>query len=402
VVHKIKQEIAEVKQDKAELKEVLHDVKHDIKHVKSEIKDHVEHEKQELKQELKHAITKPKVTLPTSTSIKVQPMSPMSPAVAGTTSVHIPGHDKMFLSDCSGTKKALLIGINYVGSKRPLKGCWNDVKNIRGFIKEHYGFLEENMVVLTDEQTDSAFWPTKANILANATWLVKDAQPGDSLFFHYSGHGGQTADHDGDEDDGMDESIMSSDYLTKGQITDDDLHKLMVDPLPAGVRLTCCFDSCHSGTVLDLPYLYRCDGEIEVFTDKKNKEAAHALLAAGKQYQAGDTKAAFELLKTGVKELKRDRPVNAYKQKLIEAKTSHADVIQFAGSMDSQTSADAKINGVATGAMSLALIKILSANPHPTYTEMLQSLQTNMKKKYSQVPQMSTGRPIDMSQTFII
>lgn len=28
----------------------------------------------------------------------------------------------------------------------------------------------------------------------------------------------------------------------------------MVRPLPAGVKLTAIFDSCHSGTVLNLPY----------------------------------------------------------------------------------------------------------------------------------------------------
>ena len=53
-------------------------------------------------------------------------------------------------------------------------------------------------------------------------WLVRDAAPHDSLFFHCkviftydmyffslflsdSGHGGQTKDLDGDEDDGFDE-----------------------------------------------------------------------------------------------------------------------------------------------------------------------------------------------------
>lgn len=39
-------------------------------------------------------------------------------------------------------------------------------------------------------------------------WLVKDAKPNDSLFFHYSGHGGQTKDLDGDEADGHDEGMF--------------------------------------------------------------------------------------------------------------------------------------------------------------------------------------------------
>ncbi|KAF8338336.1 hypothetical protein F5887DRAFT_516480 [Amanita rubescens] len=30
----------------------------------------------------------------------------------------------------------------------------------------------------------------------------------------------------------------------------------MVKPLPAGCRLTTVFETCHSGTALDLPYIY--------------------------------------------------------------------------------------------------------------------------------------------------
>ena len=33
------------------------------------------------------------------------------------------------------------------------------------------------------------------------SWLVWQAQPGDSLFFHYSGHGGSVRDRSGDEVD---------------------------------------------------------------------------------------------------------------------------------------------------------------------------------------------------------
>jgi metacaspase-1 len=54
-------------------------------------------------------------------------------------------------------------------------------------------------------------------------------------FFHYSGHGGQVKDDAGDEEDGFDETIMPVDFKTKGQIIDDELHALMVAPLPTGL-----------------------------------------------------------------------------------------------------------------------------------------------------------------------
>lgn len=52
-------------------------------------------------------------------------------------------------------------------------------------------------------------------------WLVQGAKPNDALFFHYSGHGGQTKDKDGDEGDGYDEVIYPVDFESSGHIVDD-------------------------------------------------------------------------------------------------------------------------------------------------------------------------------------
>jgi len=50
------------------------------------------------------------------------------------------------------------------------------------------------------------------------------------------------------------------DYKISGSIVDDDIHDIMVKHLPAGVKLTAIFDSCHSGTAMDLPYIYTPSG----------------------------------------------------------------------------------------------------------------------------------------------
>ena len=62
---------------------------------------------------------------------------------------------------------------------------------------------------------------------------MRGAQPTDSLFLHYSGHGGQTFDLNGDEEDGQDEFICPVDG---GIIVDDELKALLSKHLPEGVR----------------------------------------------------------------------------------------------------------------------------------------------------------------------
>lgn len=60
-------------------------------------------------------------------------------------------------------------------------------------------------------------------------WFTKNAKAGDYLVFHYSGHGSQIRDRDGDElNDNMDELICPYDIGWDDTfITDDDLNKAL-------------------------------------------------------------------------------------------------------------------------------------------------------------------------------
>ena len=62
---------------------------------------------------------------------------------------------------------------------------------------------------------------------------------------------------------------------------------------------------------------------------------------------------------------------SAAREKTIKTRSTEADVIQFSGCKDSQTSADAHIGGEATGAMSYALITSLEKNKNQNYTHLL-------------------------------
>lgn len=90
-------------------------------------------------------------------------------------------------SKCTGKRKALLIGINYIRQKGELRGCINDVRNLTNFLITKHRFRREDMVILTDDQRDPRSQPTKQNIVRAMAWLVNGAEPNDSLFFHYSG-----------------------------------------------------------------------------------------------------------------------------------------------------------------------------------------------------------------------
>jgi len=314
------------------------------------------------------------------------------------------GGDRCVRSTCDGNKKALFIGINYKGTKAELKGCINDVRNVSELFCRKYHF--NNCLYLTDEQEDPNMKPTYNNIIEGMKWLVQGAKSGDSLFFHYSGHGGTARDSDGDEVDGFDETILPLDYEKSGQIVDDVIYDNLVQPLPQGCRLTAVFDSCHSGTVLDLPYTYQCDGNVEVIENDVRKEIFKKALGLVGSFIQGDQAAIASsllgLFDGSINFAQLGGGGNSISnQAAIDKRRHDADVIQFSGCMDSQTSADAKINNVSTGAMSYALITVLSQNQNLTYTQLLTEIRKIMKQKnFKQIPQLSTSHPMNMNEVF--
>ncbi|KAI5558438.1 hypothetical protein POPTR_017G052600v4 [Populus trichocarpa] len=152
-------------------------------------------------------------------------------------------------------KRALLIGVTYK-RKHKLKGTINDVKSMRELLTLNFGFKEENILVLTEQEIEPELIPTKKNILKSLEWLVKGCQAGDSLVFYFSGHGLSQPDFEGDERDGFAENICPVDFMTEGMIVDNDINSTIVWPLKKGVTLHAIVDACHSGTVLDLEHVY--------------------------------------------------------------------------------------------------------------------------------------------------
>ena len=151
-------------------------------------------------------------------------------------------------------KAALLIGINYRGKKSELYGCENDIHASKKILMEQYGLENKDIKVLIEKTTDPNSVPTYKNIVSAIEWLVKKSDEGyGSLWFQYSGHGYYFRDRNGDEKDGYDECLVTSDNYA---IIDDYLRSHLINRVRADSKLFCLMDCCHSGTMLDLQYKY--------------------------------------------------------------------------------------------------------------------------------------------------
>jgi len=247
--------------------------------------------------------------------------------------------------------RAVLIGINYFGQKAELRGCVNDVHNMRRLLTETFGWELDCIRQLTDDDPTAA--PTRANIEASLRWLVEGVRSGDVLFFHFSGHGAQQEDPHGYEEDGMNETVCPVDFQQSGMMTDDEIGEIVVKHLPEGVRLTAIMDCCHSGTGLDLPFTYMPHGW------KEETNPYHSL----------------------------------------------GDVQLFSGCEDEDTSADA-VNqcGSAGGAMTTAFCDLLRAGgvalPYP---ELLARLNQLMQRRgFAQRPQLTSSQRFDHDRPFLL
>lgn len=274
--------------------------------------------------------------------------------------------------------RALFIGILYTGTAHALQGCSNDQHHLYDYVKRLAPDVETR--VLSDDAhsaipVDGA--PTRANILAALHWLRDGACAESRLWCSYSGHGAWMHDRSGDETDRRDETIVPVDYERAGQISDDQLRAELVEPLPAGARLTCVFDCCHSGTVLDLRHNY---------VDES------AFVGRGHvRYQKKYDPAQW-------------RRKLVYTQNPKDAET-RADVLMFSGCRDTQTSADAYEGGAYTGALTYAFLRfadptskhVRAAEAERTPGNLLADMNAWMKiRNYDQRPQLSFGRVTDV------
>lgn len=245
-------------------------------------------------------------------------------------------------------KAAVLIGINYKGTENQLNGCENDINDMKSILIRRFGFKPENVLVLM-ECLGGEKIPTRENILNAMNWIVeKNKQGYDDIWFQYSGHGTHIEDRSGDEADGQDEAMVTSDLKL---VVDDEIYSNLIKPLPSSCNLVAIMDCCHSGSILDLRYKY-CGGS----------------------YNSNDN---------------------------VRCKTT-ANIIALSGCMDNQTSADAVFQKRWNGALTKNLIKLFHmSNFKLTCNSLMINLINNLKRGgFTQFPQMTCSRPLNANIMF--
>jgi uncharacterized caspase-like protein len=267
-------------------------------------------------------------------------------------------------------KRAVLIGINkYQIPGSDLNGCVNDVKNLSGALKTYYGFVDKDITTLTDAQA------TKKAMQAAIKKLIASGKKGDVLLLHYSGHGSNVPDDNGDEADHRDEILCPTDLDWKDTLRDDWLRNTF-NKLRKGVSLTVIMDCCHSGTITraitppDAPIRERfLPCPLDLMATESGRKLRGAI---------------------------RGQLGKALRGRKRKNDIVHADIqeLLITGCRDTQTSADAHIGGTYNGALTYYLVEsIKEAEGKLTYRELHKQTTAKLKKNdFDQVPQVEGQR----------
>lgn len=166
----------------------------------------------------------------------------------------------------AGPRLALLVGVGRYPEKVAVGQIpWrvlhthDEIVALRKVLIERHGFLPKDILVLEDQQASGA-----AIRAAFASHLISRASRGAVVFFHFSGHGQSLLDKNGDELDGLDESIVPGDAQDQSaaagertNVLDDEFagwlrtlgDKLRGADGKVDGSIVLSFDSCFSGTM---------------------------------------------------------------------------------------------------------------------------------------------------------
>jgi hypothetical protein len=148
-------------------------------------------------------------------------------------------------------KLALLVGINNYQNVTNLQGAITDVYLQKELLVHRFGFNPQDVLLVSDE---SDIKPTREGILqAFEEHLINQAKPGDTVVYHFSGHGSQVSETESSLDNNLNSTFVPSDRLIEQagqQSTVSDITGKTLFLLMSAIKtdnLTVVLDSCYSG-----------------------------------------------------------------------------------------------------------------------------------------------------------
>lgn len=199
--------------------------------------------------------------------------------------------------------------------------------------------------------------------------------------------------------------------IGNGQIPSGILHRALVTALPPDSTLFIIFDCCHSGSAVELPYIYRSDedGNISVLDNVQAGmqllgEATHLIQGGFNMSNIGEARQLFAGAQSFFKSLTHQQPDEdqyGLSQQDFAAEYQSEQpkqVWMYSGCRDDQTSADASIAGSHVGAMSWAFLECMKTwGPRQSYIAVLQNTRQILAGRYAQIPQLSVGYQQDLN-----
>ncbi|KAG8944723.1 hypothetical protein FRC03_001925 [Tulasnella sp. 419] len=162
-------------------------------------------------------------------------------------------------------KRALIIGIEYHNNSGfdSLPGPRNDITLMLEMLTKA-GFRADDIVILSDTSSINAKYPNRQNIMRELRNLSSGLRDGDFGFVSFSGHGRQMKTGLDSLPDDPIAALVPVDGNPRDPgtwISSQELNDYLVQDLAAGASILVLCDSCHSGSILDLPFKYALQPE---------------------------------------------------------------------------------------------------------------------------------------------
>lgn len=234
-------------------------------------------------------------------------------------------------------KYAYLQGVNLYGNGNNLRGCVNDVMDMRERLVEKYKFQPDNIRMLTDYRAT-----TKAE-LEHLDWLIAccSSTEQDYLFFDNSSHGTRfrIRDASGNLNQWESDVICPSDFdWDKNFISVEMLHEKF-DKIPPNTTLFFMSDSCCSGNLVRELMISDLPPRLPKFMippeDIRSRSIGQKMM---------------------------QNAINSYVSKI-----DSVNVIFLSGCQSEQTSADAYIDGRFNGALTAGMKRVMDNLPEVHY-----------------------------------